>query len=234
MSEPGEWRALPREFFEPSARQVAKRLLGHWLVRRTPQGFAGGPIVEAEGYITGDPGCHAFIGETKRNRVMFGPPGHAYVYLIYGFYNCFNTVCCAKGVGEAVLVRAVEAEFGVEWMRGNRPVEEVTQLTSGPGKLCVALKMDRSLDGADLCDVNSPVFVAENPEVRTFRRRFGPVVTTTRIGLTLAADWPLRFYLEKSSFVSKKVRFRAREQEPQVTGGRRRVQRASRSGRNGR
>ena len=202
MSEAKEWRVLPREFFEPSAKVVAPRLLGHWLVRRTAEGFAGGPIVEAEAYITNDPGCHAFVGPTNRNRSMFGPPGRAYIYLIYGFYHCFNTVCRAEGVGEAVLVRAIEAEFEVEWMRGNRPVEKATQLTSGPGKICVALKMDRSLDGADLCDAGSEVFVAENPEVKKFRRRFGPVVTTTRIGLTQAADWPLRFYLEKSGFVS--------------------------------
>jgi DNA-3-methyladenine glycosylase len=115
-------------------------------------------------------------------------------------------VCCAVGVGEAVLVRAIEAEFGTDWMKGNRPVEKDTQLTSGPGKICVALKMDRSLDGANLCDVNSEVFVAENPEVKRFRRRFGPIVTTTRIGLTQAADWPLRFYLRNSAFVSKKVK----------------------------
>jgi len=197
---------LPREFYEPSAKVVAKRLLGHWLVRRTPNGFAGGPIVEAEGYITNDPGCHAFVGLTNRNRSMFGPPGRAYVYLIYGFYHCFNAVCCAEGVGEAVLVRAIEARFGAEWMKSNRPVEKETQLTSGPGKICVALKMDRALDGADLCDVRSEVFLAESPDVKQFRRRFGPVVTTTRVGLTLAADWPLRFYLEKSGFVSKRKR----------------------------
>ena len=96
--------------------------------------------------------------------------------------------------------------FGVEWMKANRPVEKETQLTSGPGKICVALKMDRGLNAADLCDVRSEVFVAENPDAKGFRRRIGPVVTTTRVGLTLAADWPLRFYLEKSGFVSKRKR----------------------------
>ena len=139
---------------------------------------------------------------------MFGEPGRAYVYLIYGFYHCFNTVCRPRGVGEAVLVRAIEASIGVEWMRKNRPVEKETALTSGPGKLCVALDVDRKLDGVDLCDASSPVFVAENPEVKTFRRRFGPRVTTTRIGLTQAADWPLRFYLAGSDFVSRKVKSR--------------------------
>jgi DNA-3-methyladenine glycosylase len=89
---PPEWKALPRQFFEPSAKMVAPRLLGHWLIRRTPQGFSGGPIVETEAYLANDPGSHAFVGMTNRNRIMFGRPGHAYVYLIYGFYHCFNTV----------------------------------------------------------------------------------------------------------------------------------------------
>lgn len=202
------WKPLPRDFFQPSAKIVAPRLLGHWLIRRTPEGFSGGPIVETEAYLENDPGCHAFVGMTNRNRRMFGHPGHAYVYLIYGFYHCFNTVCRPSGVGEAVLVRGVEAHFGVEWMRANRPVEKEAQLTSGPGKICAALKMDRALDGADLCDVNSEVFVAENPKAAEFRRKFGPRITTTRIGLTQAADWPLRFYLQKSAFVSRKIRSR--------------------------
>ena len=201
-----QFQPLPRGFYAPSAKSVATRLLGHFLVRRTPAGFCGGPIVETEAYITNDPGCHAFKGPTQRNRSMFGPPGRAYIYLIYGFYHCFNVVCFREGVGEAVLVRAIEAQFGLEWMRANRPVADDRHLTSGPGKICVALKMDRAQDGADLCDTNSEVFVAENPQVQSFRRRFGPVVTTTRIGLTVAADWPLRFYLRKSSYVSRKVK----------------------------
>jgi DNA-3-methyladenine glycosylase len=199
---------LPRSFYEPSAKIVAPRLLGHFLVRRTPRGLCGGEIVETEAYIKGDPACHAFVGQTARNKVMWGHPGHAYVYLIYGFYFCFNTVCRPEGEAEAVLVRAVEPKWGAPWMRLNRPAEKDTALTSGPGKLCVAMKIDRSLDGANLCDPNSELFVAENPELRKFRRQSGPIVTTTRIGLTQAADWPFRFYLEKSPFVSKKVRLR--------------------------
>lgn len=203
-----EWRGLSRQFYEPSAKVVAQRLLGHWLIRRTSEGFSGGPIVETEAYLSNDPGCHAFRGIKNRNRTMFGPPGKAYVYLIYGFYHCFNTVCRAEGVGEAVLVRGIEAKFGIEWMRKNRPVAKDTELTSGPGKICVALAMDRTLDGAELCDTRSEVFVAENPDAARLRRKIGPVVTTTRIGLTLAADWPLRFYLAKSAFVSKKIQTR--------------------------
>lgn len=199
-------KPLPRDFYLPSAKVVAPRLLGHYLLRRTPQGLSGGPIVEAEAYLTNDPGCHAFVGPTNRNRAMFGPPGRAYVYLIYGFYHCFNAVCGPEHTGEAVLIRAIEASLDPVWMRTNRPVEKDTALTSGPGKICVALDIDRSLDSADLCDANSSVFIAENLEVKNVRRRLGPRITTTRIGLTQAADWPLRFYLQGSPFVSRKIK----------------------------
>src|SRR4051812_11365532 len=178
-----EFKPLPRSFYEPSAKVVAPRLLGHWLIRRTPGGFAGGRIVETEAYVKDDPACHAFVGLTNRNRVMWGEPGRAYVYLIYGFYFCFNTVCRPQGEAEAVLVRGIEARFGLYFMRQNRPVAHEAQLTSGPGKLCVAMGIDRSLDGVDLCSIESPVFVAENPEVKRLRRAIGPMITTTRIGL---------------------------------------------------
>jgi DNA-3-methyladenine glycosylase len=197
---------LPREFYEPSASVVAPRLLGHWLIRQTAEGPCGGVIVETEAYLRGDPACHAFIGPSNRNRAMFGPPGFAYVYLIYGFYYCFNTVCLPEGEAEAVLVRAVEPAIGIDWMKGKRPVTKETELTSGPGKLCLAMQIDRALDGADLCSAESAIFVAENPEVAKIRRKLGPRITTTRIGLTKAADWPLRYYLEKSPFVSKRIK----------------------------
>jgi len=196
---------LPRSFYLPSAEVVGPRLLGHWLVRRTPKGLMGGRIVETEAYLIGDPACHGCVGETARNRVMYGPPGFAYVYLIYGNYFCFNTVCMAKGKAEAVLVRAVEAEIGEDLMRVNRPTERAEQLTNGPGKLCDAMEITRGLDGADLCSTESAVFVARNDELQEYVAERGPIVTTTRIGLTKAAELPLRFYLEKSSFVSKKL-----------------------------
>ena len=213
---PAMFEALPRSFYEPSAKIVAPRLLGHWLIRRTADGIAGGPIVETEAYLEGDPACHAFVGPTNRNRVMWGDPGRGYVYLIYGFYHCFNAVCRPQGAAEAVLIRAIDSHFGIDWMRQNRPVETNPQLTSGPGKLCVALGIDRSLDGVDLCNPRSPLFIAQNPELKRFRRAAGPVVTTTRIGLTQAADWPLRFYLAGSGFVSKKIPKRARKADPSV------------------
>ncbi|MGN6384996.1 MAG: DNA-3-methyladenine glycosylase [Verrucomicrobiota bacterium] len=200
------FKPLHRSFYEPSAKVVAPKLLGHFLIRKTPDGFCGGEIVETEAYVKGDPACHAYVGRTARNRVMWNEPGHAYVYLIYGFYFCFNTVCRPIDEAEAVLIRAVEARWGIEWMQQNRPVEKIRDLTSGPGKLCVAMKIDRSHDGVDLCSTESTIFIAENPQLKSFRRSRSPKVTTTRIGLTQAADWPFRSYLDKSHFISKRER----------------------------
>jgi DNA-3-methyladenine glycosylase len=200
------FRPLPRRFYEPSAKAVAPALLGHWLIRNTPEGLCGGPIVETEAYLVGDAACHGAPGPTARNRVMFGLPGHGYVYLIYGFYFCMNAVCQPRGVAEALLIRAVEVALGEEFMRKRRLVDATRDLTNGPGKLCLAMGIDRRLGGVDLCDAKSPLFIARNPAVADFRKERGPMVTTTRIGLTKAAHLPLRFYLEGSLFVSHKRR----------------------------
>jgi DNA-3-methyladenine glycosylase len=136
---------------------------------------------------------------------MFGPPGHAYVYLIYGLYYCVNAVCRPKGCAEAVLIRAIEATRGEASMRPRRDVKELSELTSGPAKLCAALEIDRRLDGVDLCDERSPLFVARNPAHKQFLLAKGPMVSTTRVGITKAAELPLRFYLGASAFVSKRV-----------------------------
>jgi DNA-3-methyladenine glycosylase len=203
-SEQAKLSPLLRSFYEPSAKVVAPLLLGHFLVRNTPMGPAGGPIVETEAYLIDDPACHAARGLTPRNRVMFGPPGHGYVYLIYGFHFCVNAVCRPAGVAEAVLVRAIEPAFGEEFMRHQRPVDKLRDLTNGPGKLCEALHIDRGLDGVDLCNPKATLWVAENPNVEEFRKRHGPIITTTRIGITRAAALPLRYYLQGSDYVSKK------------------------------
>jgi len=198
---------LPFSFYEPSAEFVAPKLLGHFLLRRTPDGkWAGGAIVETEAYLANDPACHGFRRETKRNRSMYGPPGRAYVYFIYGNYFCFNTVCAHRGVAEAVLIRAIEPTFGKEWMRKNRPVTKPRDLTSGPSKLCLALRIEREFDGADLCSLNSKLIIAKNPSLKKFLRERGPMITTTRIGLSVAEHMPLRFYLDGSEFVSKRNR----------------------------
>jgi DNA-3-methyladenine glycosylase len=196
------FQPLPREFYLPSARRVAPELLGHFLLRRTDGGYSGGPIVETEAYVRGDAACHGEPGPTPRNRVMFEEPGHSYVYFIYGCHFCFNTVCCPAGIAEAVLIRAIEVRFDEDFMRQHRTAKTVEGLTNGPGKLCQALQIDRKLNGLDLCKVSSELFIAENPDVKAFRKMRGPRVTGKRIGITKAASLPLRFYLDGSAFVS--------------------------------
>ena len=137
---------------------------------------------------------------------MFGPPGHAYVYLIYGMHYCVNAVCLPAGTAEAVLVRAVEPSVGAEILKRHRPSVRPLDITNGPGKLCEAMDINRSLDGIDLCDPKAPLFIAENPRVGQLRRELGPLVTTTRIGITKAAALPLRFYLGGSRYVSQRDR----------------------------
>jgi len=196
---------LPQRFYEPSAKLVAPLLLGHWLVRRSAAGICGGPIVEAEAYLVDDPASHGYIGETGRNRAMYGPPGRAYVYLIYGYHYCVNAVCHPVGKAEAVLIRAIEPLFGEDVMRRHRSTAHPLALTNGPAKLCAALDIARSLDHADLCAAGSPLIIAANPDLEIFRAARGPVVTTTRVGLGKAAHLPLRFYLEQSPYVSRRA-----------------------------
>jgi DNA-3-methyladenine glycosylase len=117
-----------------------------------------------------------------------------------------NAVCQPPGVAEAVLIRAVEVALGEESMLKRRPAAAPRDLTNGPGKLCLAMDIDRGLDGVDVCDVHSPLFVARNPAVENFRKQRGPLVTTTRVGLTKAAHLPLRFYLGGSAVVSQRRR----------------------------
>lgn len=200
------FKPLPRSFYVPAASAVANELLGHFLIRNEASGISGGTIVETEAYLADDPACHSFGGETARNRSMFGAPGHAYVYLIYGYHYCVNAVCRAAGCGEAVLIRAIAAEFGEDAMRKRREVATKEELTKGPAKLCEALGIDRKLDGVDLCVPASPLLIAENPERDKLLARLGPITTDRRIGITKAADLPLRFYLTGSPFVSRRKR----------------------------
>jgi DNA-3-methyladenine glycosylase len=195
---------LPRTFYRPSARAVAEKLLGHFLIRRTKEGYSGGLIVETEAYLADDPACHGAAGLTARNRSMFGPPGHAYVYLIYGLHFCVNAVCRPVQVAEAVLIRAIEPIFGEGNMRQWRSAKFPRELTNGPAKLCQALEIDRSLDGIDLCDNESALFIAKNPRRAGDLRRLGPMASTPRIGITRAATLALRFYWAKSPCLSRR------------------------------
>ncbi len=196
---------LPTTFYRPSAEVVARGLLGHWLIRNTPDGPCGGAIVEVEAYLKDDPAAHAFNGETARNRVMWGPPGRAYVYFIYGNHWCVNAVCRPAGIAEAVLIRAVEPMMGLDLMRVRRAVDREQDLTNGPGKLCAAMDIGRSMNGVDLSDAKSPLIIARNPRLKSFLRERGPMATTARIGITRAAALPLRFHLQGSPFVSRQT-----------------------------
>jgi DNA-3-methyladenine glycosylase len=196
---------LNRAFYEPAADSVASQLLGHYLLRRTSEGWLGGLIVETEAYLTDDPACHAYRRETPRNRAMWGENGKAYVYQIYGAYFCFNAVCRPAGIAEAVLVRGVHPSHGLELMRRFRPVRLDRDLTNGPGKLCAAMHINRELDEVDLCDPDSPLVIGRNPLRDVFVEEQGPQITTTRIGITQAADWPLRYYLNRDAWVSKRA-----------------------------
>jgi len=199
-----KWRCFRENFYQEDTETVARELLGHYLVRNMDSGPCGGMIVETEAYLADDPACHAFTGLSHRNKTMWGPPGRAYVYLIYGFHHCINAVCRPEGTAEAVLIRAIEPVFGRDQMQKRRTSTLAKNLSNGPGKLCQALEIDLLLDGANLCRPESPVFIAENADREIRMEQSGPVVKTTRIGISKAADKLLRFYLQKNDWISRK------------------------------
>jgi DNA-3-methyladenine glycosylase len=196
---------LPREFFNRDPRRVCRELLGKVLVRREGSKLLAGRVVELEAYMgTGDPAAHAYIGPTARNRVLFGPPGHAYIYFIYGNHYCLNVSCMPEGKAGSVLFRALEPLAGIvemERARGLKGAEGTKSvlrlLTSGPGRLAEAFGITRLRDnGKDLTDADSDLFLADDgyPPPR--------VLTTMRIGITKAAERPLRYVIARSEFVS--------------------------------
>ena len=191
-------KVLQREFYNRDPIVVAKELLGKVLVRETPEGVMAGVIVETEAYLAqGDPANHAFRGMTKRNKSMFGPAGHAYVYRIHQVC-CLNAVTEPEGVPSAVLIRALMPIEGVELMR--EKLGRFDQLpTTGPGKLCKAMAIDLSLDGWDLT-LGEQLWVAEGDE--TFEFGESDIAVTARVGVTAAKDLPLRFFLKRQPFVN--------------------------------
>lgn len=189
---------LTSDFFDHSTIQVAKNFLGTFLVHDSPQGKTMGRIVETEAYLSDDAACHASRGETKRNKVMFGPPGHAYIYFIYGMYYCLNVVTADKGIGEAVLIRAIEPVEGIELMKKRRPkVSSLHQLCNGPAKLVLAMGIPYSLNGVSFS--KGPLKILLGDQLLK-----NQIVTTTRIGISQAAHLPLRFYIKDNSFISKR------------------------------
>jgi DNA-3-methyladenine glycosylase len=185
---PSRLRQLPRAFYDRDTVLVARELLGTYLVHVSDGVRRIGRIVEAEAYLgPHDLAAHSARGRTERTKVMFGPPGHAYVYLIYGMYHCMNVVTQPEGVAAAVLLRALE------------PVQNVEGRTQGPGLLCRALRIDRRLNGHDL--LSDDFFIAAGEELQGFR-----IVKRPRIGVEYAGRWArrlLRFYLQGNPFVSQ-------------------------------
>ena len=191
-------KVLQREFYNRDPITVAKELLGKVLVRETPEGVTAGVIVETEAYLAqGDPANHAFRGVTSRNKSMFGPPGHAYVYRIHQVC-CLNVVTEPEGVPSAVLIRALMPIEGIEMMR-ERLGRFDSLPTTGPGKLCKAMAIDLSLDGWDLT-LGEQLWVVEGNEPVEFAE--SDIAVTTRIGVTAAKDLPLRFFLKRQPFVN--------------------------------
>jgi DNA-3-methyladenine glycosylase len=186
-------RLLRRDFFNRSVHEVAPELIGATLM----VGEAGGLIVEVEAYHQTDPAAHSYRGRTERNAVMFGPPGHLYVYRSYGIHWCANLVCEAEGSASAVLLRALEPTRGLAAMAGRRGLDDPRLLCSGPGRLCEALGITRAHNGAALDRPPLAIFARENPP---------EIAVGPRIGITKAVDMPWRYGMKGSKFLSKPFR----------------------------
>src|SRR5215472_13617192 len=206
-----QWVVVRRELFRREVLAVAPRLLGCVIAHQTPDGLVAVEISEVEAYRgESDPASHAFRGETARNAVMFGQPGHAYVYFTYGMHFCVNLVCQPPGRAEAVLLRAGEVTHGtalaagrrrgrtadlasdlaVGGVDGSRKIREI-DLARGPGRLCQALGIDRALDGADVCGPDSALGVGPPESVVDHAL----ISSGPRVGISQAADRPWRFWL---------------------------------------
>ena len=202
------YRPVTRRFYNRDPRIVGPELLGKVLVRKEGRKMLAARIVEVEAYGEDDPAAHSFAGRTKRNAVLFGPPGYVYVYFIYGNHYCLNVSCLPDGVGAGILFRAVEPLLGVEEMARARDIEvksprDLLKLTSGPGRLAEAFGITRERDNEkDLTDMKSDLFVADDgfPAPK--------VIATKRIGITKAVDHPLRYVIADNAFVSgpRKIR----------------------------
>lgn len=189
---------LPRSFYNRSTLTIARELLGAHLVHQlNDHQRLIGKIVETEAYIgEDDPACHAARGRTNRTEIMYGPPGYAYIYFIYGMYYCLNAVTEREGFPAAVLIRAVEPLEGIEQMRRFRHKAGFHQLTNGPGKLCQAFALDKSQNGLDLCGLE--LFIAAGNSLEDQE-----IITTPRIGIREGQEHQWRYLIRDNSFVSQ-------------------------------
>lgn len=184
---------LGKDFFARSVHAVAPELIGAMLL----VDGVGGPVVEVEAYDHEDPAAHGYRGRTERNKSMFGPSGHAYVYRSYGIHWCLNLVCEQEGSASAVLLRALEPTHGLDAMRARRGLEDERLLCSGPGRLCQALGVTGEHDGLAL---------DRHPFELHAREGEAEIVTGLRVGITKAAERPWRYALAGSRFLSRPVR----------------------------
>lgn len=192
---------LPASFYARDTELVARELLGAVLVSHVGGVVTAGRIVETEAYLgEDDPACHAAAGHTNRTRWLYGPPGTAYVYFIYGVHWCFNAVTRVAGLPSAVLVRALEPVDGLPAMWERRPrARDAHQLVNGPGKLCSALGITGEVNGLPLD--RPPLLIRAGAPVEDHRVRVTP-----RVGITQAAEWPLRWVVADSAFTSRPPR----------------------------
>src|SRR5690349_18626077 len=189
-------KILPKSFYDRDTEIVAREMLGTILECTTGDGTASGIIVETEAYIgEEDPACHAASGRTRRTEPLYGAPGLSYVYFIYGVHWCFNAVTRSEGLPSAVLVRALQPLKGIELMRERRgPRINDVNLTNGPGKLCEALGITGSMNAK---------LLQRGPLVIRYGQPVDDIVVAKRIGITKAADWPLRYYIRGNPYVSR-------------------------------
>lgn len=184
-------------FLNGDAVDVAKALLGSYLVRELNGQKLAGKIVETEAYHQNDAASHSYRGQTPRTEVMFGPAGHAYVYFTYGMHYCFNIVTGKEGEGSAVLIRALEPREGLETMKKKRGLVEELNLTNGPAKLCQALKIDKTLNKHDL---RKPPLVLKDGEKIAQKQ----IAKSTRIGISRDTHRLWRFFIKDNPYVSKR------------------------------
>jgi DNA-3-methyladenine glycosylase len=212
MKSLGRVSLLKSEFFNADPRKVALALLGKLLIRKTARGILAGRVVETEAYLgEGDAAAHAVAGRTARNFVLFGPPGHAYVYFIYGNHFCLNVSCLPDGVPGCVLFRALEPVAGIEEMARARGIRvpnsefrrdgDLRKISSGPGRMSEALGITRERDnGKSLVSAKSDLQLVDDGY------RVRRVMVTPRIGIVKSAEQPLRYFIAGSPFVSGRSR----------------------------